>query len=336
MDTNSYRPLVSVVITSYNRARWIGQAIDSVLAQDYPNLEIIVSDNCSSDNTPEILKKYTADNRVKLFFNEQNIGMIPNFRLATEKRATGEFLTYVSSDDYLNNPSFISQAVLSIGKFPGIVLVAARNSTVYNNCEKAVPDASEFVFSRGFVKGLDAFSNFPSWMLPGWGGVLMHRQKLVELDIFSTRAQSLDYEANLKLMLQGNVYFINEPSYVFRKHPNNASGFMTFEAHINNLDFIENTFSYARNLGIAIDLDGWRKKVYRSYLNANCTALLKSTKEFDGLVRHIKKHKKIYFHFFNAPKFVINSFIYRNYRPFSALLRYTWPSKYHSIKKMLH
>ena len=56
-------PLVSVVITSYNRANLIEVAIQSVLAQDYQNLEIIISDNCSTDNTYEVMEKYLSNTK---------------------------------------------------------------------------------------------------------------------------------------------------------------------------------------------------------------------------------------------------------------------------------
>ncbi|MBS1757264.1 MAG: glycosyltransferase, partial [Bacteroidetes bacterium] len=54
----AFEPLVSIVITSYNRAHYIEEAIRSALAQDYRNLEIIISDNCSTDGSSEIFKKY--------------------------------------------------------------------------------------------------------------------------------------------------------------------------------------------------------------------------------------------------------------------------------------
>ena len=121
-------PLVSIVITSYNRDRFIAKAIESALAQDYPNLEIIISDNCSTDNTDAVIKKYTHDARVKYFVNSTNIGMIPNFKLATEEWAKGTFITYLSSDDYFCNNQFLSAAVNLINSYPDIVLVAAKNA----------------------------------------------------------------------------------------------------------------------------------------------------------------------------------------------------------------
>ena len=70
---------VSIAITVYNQAHYIGQAVESALAQDYPNLEVVVSDNHSTDPIEEVMGRYTSDPRLKYFRNETNMGMIGNF-----------------------------------------------------------------------------------------------------------------------------------------------------------------------------------------------------------------------------------------------------------------
>ena len=64
-------PLVSVIITSYNCEKYIADAIKSACQQDYNNLEIIVSDNCSTDRSPEIIESFLSDKRIKYFRNDQ-------------------------------------------------------------------------------------------------------------------------------------------------------------------------------------------------------------------------------------------------------------------------
>ncbi|MCP9749914.1 glycosyltransferase family 2 protein [Ferruginibacter sp. HRS2-29] len=328
------QPLISIIITSYNRAHYIEQAIQSALAQDYPRLEIVISDNHSTDNTREVLQKYLPDPRIKYFVNEVNIGMIPNFKLATEDRATGKYVSYISSDDYLCCPSFISKAVELINKYPDVVLVAAKNATLFNDSGIIEEDDSGHVFQKEFMPGMELFEKFPEWLLPGWGAVLMDRRQLIEADIFGSKAQSLDYEANLKLILNGNAAFINQPSYIFRKHDSNASGFMTYEAHVNNLEFIENTCRYARELNKVKDLEKWRKRIYSEYLNRNSTVLLKSREEFGQLLQYVRKEKKLHFTLFNAPKLTLNSFVYRNYKLLFPALKWVFPKKYEAIKKL--
>ena len=92
-------PLVSVLMTAYNREKYIEEAIGSVLASTYTYFELIIVDDCSKDKTVEIAKKYERmDERVKVYINETNLGDYPN-RNKAASYASGEYLKYVDSDD---------------------------------------------------------------------------------------------------------------------------------------------------------------------------------------------------------------------------------------------
>jgi len=95
------RPLVSVLVTSYNRERYLGVALESVLAQTYREFELIVSDNCSSDRSVEIARQYAQrDGRIRVSVNDRNIGQFENRRHAATL-ARGEYLKYHDSDDVM-------------------------------------------------------------------------------------------------------------------------------------------------------------------------------------------------------------------------------------------
>jgi len=95
------KPLVSVLMTAYNRENFIAEAIESVLASSYKNFELIINDDRSKDKTVEIAQRYArADNRIKVFINEKNLGDYPN-RNKTATYATGEYLKYLDSDDLI-------------------------------------------------------------------------------------------------------------------------------------------------------------------------------------------------------------------------------------------
>ncbi|MEJ0081053.1 MAG: glycosyltransferase family A protein [Puia sp.] len=88
-------------MTCYNREKYIGEAIESVLASSYSNLELIIVDDHSSDDTVNIGRAYAEkDNRVNVYLNEKNLGDYPN-RNKAASYARGEFLKYVDSDDYI-------------------------------------------------------------------------------------------------------------------------------------------------------------------------------------------------------------------------------------------
>src|SRR6186713_1635409 len=95
------QPLVSVLMTSYNREKYISDAIESVLASTYVNFEVIVVDDCSKDRTVELARSYAErDSRIKIYENEKNLGDYPN-RNRAATYAKGKYLKYIDADDYI-------------------------------------------------------------------------------------------------------------------------------------------------------------------------------------------------------------------------------------------
>ena len=94
-------PAISVLMTTYNREKYVGAAIESVLNSSFKDFELVVVDDRSKDKTVDIVREWQAkDNRVKLFINEQNLGDYPN-RNQAAAHATGKYLKYVDADDLI-------------------------------------------------------------------------------------------------------------------------------------------------------------------------------------------------------------------------------------------
>lgn len=90
--------LVSIITPSYNTAKFIGKTIESVQAQTYQNWEMIILDDCSSDNTDEAVKPYLADQRIKYIKNEKNFGAAVSRNKAL-REAKGKWIAFLDSDD---------------------------------------------------------------------------------------------------------------------------------------------------------------------------------------------------------------------------------------------
>jgi glycosyltransferase involved in cell wall biosynthesis len=95
-------PLVSVIIPTYNRAKTIARAIDSALAQTHEDLEVVVSDNGSTDGSEEILARYEQDPRVVIVRNPTNLGPIPNWTAAFDA-SRGSWIKVCWSDDWMDD-----------------------------------------------------------------------------------------------------------------------------------------------------------------------------------------------------------------------------------------
>ena len=100
MNNNENEPLVSVIVLSYNHEKFISKALDSVISQTYKNLEIIVTDDCSNDESIKIINEF-LDCRIIKIFNQSNLGATTNHNNAL-KLAKGKYISILNSDDYWN------------------------------------------------------------------------------------------------------------------------------------------------------------------------------------------------------------------------------------------
>lgn len=91
--------MISIAMTTYNGEKYLREQLDSILIQTYKDIELIICDDCSSDNTKNILSEYAnKDKRVKIFFNEKNLGFKKNFEKAVNL-CTGDFIALSDQDD---------------------------------------------------------------------------------------------------------------------------------------------------------------------------------------------------------------------------------------------
>lgn len=130
------QPKVSIVIPTYNREKFIAECIHSALSQSYANIEVIVSDNASTDRTWEICQEIAQqDQRVVLVRNETNIGPVKNW-IEGINRATGEYCKILFSDDQMK-PDCLALMVpkLSAGDV-GFVYCAAQIGPTLESASK--------------------------------------------------------------------------------------------------------------------------------------------------------------------------------------------------------
>jgi glycosyltransferase involved in cell wall biosynthesis len=110
-------PMVSVLITSYNREKYIAEAIESVLSSTYQNFELIIVDDCSKDNTVAIAMSFEEkDSRISVYVNEMNLGDYPN-RNKAASYAKGKYIKFVDADDYIY-PNGLEILVNQMENFP--------------------------------------------------------------------------------------------------------------------------------------------------------------------------------------------------------------------------
>jgi len=104
-------PKVSIILTSFNHAKYIREAIDSVLSQNYGDYELIILDDASSDDSWAIIRSY-SDPRIRAFRNDKNLGPIHGVNIAISEVASGEYIAIHHSDDVWEATKLCKQVVL--------------------------------------------------------------------------------------------------------------------------------------------------------------------------------------------------------------------------------
>ncbi|TAJ22641.1 MAG: glycosyltransferase family 2 protein, partial [Nitrospirae bacterium] len=113
-------PKVTVAIPTYNRATLLKQCLETILRQTFRDFEVIVSDNCSPDATPEAVRAFN-DPRIRYYRNESNLGVFPNMNRCID-RARGQYIAIVHDDD-LFAPQFIEQEARLLDEHPSVGMV---------------------------------------------------------------------------------------------------------------------------------------------------------------------------------------------------------------------
>ncbi len=141
------KDLVSIGLLIYNAEKYLKYAIESLLSQDYENFEIVISDNCSTDKTEEICKKYASiDSRIIYHRNQENIGAARNYDLVF-RISKGSYFAWASFDDVWH-PSFISKCLEHLKKYPYAVMCAP---------------AIEFIDEEGLVRTSKDYSLYDNF-----------------------------------------------------------------------------------------------------------------------------------------------------------------------------
>jgi len=204
-------PKVSVIIPTYNRADFICDAIDSVLAQTYKDYEIIVVDDGSTDNTKEVLKKY--DGKIRYFYKE-NMG-VSAARNKGIKEAKGEYIAFLDSDDIwlTNNLETLINAIITSGVF--VVTSTVKTIDVHGNILGIKP-----LLRKGFSIE-DKFYNM-SYIPPS--SVLLRREVFDKAGLFDEAIKAAeDIDMWIRVSANFKVVRIDEPLALCRVHSNNLS-----------------------------------------------------------------------------------------------------------------
>jgi hypothetical protein len=211
-------PKLSVLIPVYNGGRYLSECLESILTQGFKDMEILVSDDGSTDHSPEIIKDFALrDRRIRWWRNPRNLGLTENAN-ACLSEARGEFIKFVFQDDALLSAGTVQAMVDVLETNPSITLVASavrimdeQSRTIEKrNC---VGKTSEMDGKAVIIKCFEENGN-----LIGAPSAVMFRRQCAARGFDAKFQQLMDLEMWFHLLEQGRLYWIAETLAAFRQH----------------------------------------------------------------------------------------------------------------------
>ena len=213
-------PRVSIGLPVYNGENFIREAIEGILAQSFQDWELIISDNASTDATPEICQACVkADRRIHYHRQEKNLGAIPNYNFVFEK-SSGEYFKWSAHDDLIG-PAFLDHCVEALDRNPEVVLsfpeigYADENGKLLRRVQGDLSIRASNPGERmaAFVK-MQAQSTDLFWTIFG----LIRADALRATGLFDTFVAS-DRVLLMRLLLRGQFQQVEGSYYYRREHP---------------------------------------------------------------------------------------------------------------------
>ena len=211
------QPLVSVCIPVFNGEKFLKETIDCVLNQTYKNIELVFSDNYSTDNTVEIINSYKND-RIKLFKNQSNEGIYNNY-VKVLKLGTGKYITFLGADDLMDF-TCVEKSVKLLEEDSSLVLINTHIQIINDMGEKVY--TKKYFFGSGKLNRYWAIRSnlfYGSNLLGEPNGSLFLKSafdKIPEPLFSNSNNWTFDIDMKLELILQGETFMIPEPLGYFR------------------------------------------------------------------------------------------------------------------------
>ena len=208
-------PLISIAMATYNGGQYLKEQLDSIYAQTYKNIEVIVTDDCSTDETTEILEQYSKSHGLKYYVNEENLGFVKNFEKAITL-CKGEYIALSDQDDVWETHKIYTlyhhvKDALLIHSDASLIDESGEltaSSYTQNSHKVLRRDIIEYFFNNDVTGCTMMFSRkLLSTILPVPENVIAH-----------------DWWIAIQAKQQGKITYVPEALVQYRQHQNNQIG----------------------------------------------------------------------------------------------------------------
>lgn len=285
-------PLISIILTTYNRANYLDAAIRAILGQTYRDFKLYILDNASTDGTQELVKTYLEDERIEYCRRGNNIGGIKNINSGFEKAAGSKYVILTHDDDEMC-PDLIKRAVKVLESDGDIVLASSNVQKAGADMniikERMINVDKDIVYQKNeyaakFCAG-KAYLFLPSTVFRM--SAINEGQLRFREDVGPASDIYLFFEMNAI----GKAYFISTPLYKYRTHPGQDSVMTSIDRQTL---FLQKTEILLMKLGMSGSVPSLRATIYRGIIDETIRLYLSgyiNRKTFDERICTIASYK---------------------------------------------
>lgn len=210
-------PLVSFVVLAYNQADYIEEAIRGALSQTYGNMEIIVSDDCSQDDTyaraHRVLANYDGDKKTYLYRNGNNMGLIPHINKILTEYVHGDYIALAGGDD-ISLPERVEDTVAEFSKDDTVMAVCGQSIVIDahgNVLDKRRYGSGLWRIDESYIRDL-------SFMTCGYGLSFRQNDVFTAFGVLEKETPTEDSTLRFRALLRGKIKVSDRFYIKYRKH----------------------------------------------------------------------------------------------------------------------
>lgn len=215
---------VDILLATYNGEKYIKEQVESILNQTYENIQIIISDDCSTDKTRQVLKEYENNEKIKIFYQEKNLGYVKNFEFLLKQVESNLYM--LSDQDDVWKKEKVEKSVEKI-ESEKLDLVFGDLEVVDENLNTLYKSYNRYMHLIHKIKKYQKDYRLQYLYNCMTGCTIISRKNWIDKVLpFPTNSKYMihDYWLGLVIALNGKVGYIEEPYILYRQHGKNQVG----------------------------------------------------------------------------------------------------------------
>jgi glycosyltransferase involved in cell wall biosynthesis len=280
-------PLISIVLCTYNGAVYLQKQLESLLEQSYQNFEIIICDDASTDNTPQLLASYASNEHIRIYYNKVNIGLTNNIEQALSY-CKGDYLAFCDQDDFWEK----DKLTILYDAIQDDMLIYSDSELVDENGEKMNIRLSQ-------LRNMHTGNNILGFVFSNcvWGHTILIRSSLLEYVLPIPAGIPHDSWMGFVAACVNRIKYYDLPLNFYRQHQNSVTSTLPPSKHISSKS--KKREEYQRNLKWINSLAAFRHNPNKPFFEKLQQLFIKKEKKVFvwSLFFFLLKHQRLLFAF---------------------------------------